>query len=96
MCFGLGTLSEKGGWRKVAKVVLLSLSMCFHGAKTVLPGQFTKTPLREGARLGDLSWPDCSAKVFTFSWADSFKVCHSKCRGRFLGVVFQCITSLNI
>ena len=64
--FGLGTLSEKRGWRKMAKVGVLSLSMCFHGGKRVLPGRVTKMPLREGARLGDLSWPDCRAKVFAF------------------------------
>lgn len=78
--FGLGTLSEKGGWRKMVKVGLLPPSLCFHGGKRVLPGRVTKTPLREGARLGDLSWPDCSAKMFAFSRAASFKVCHSECR----------------
>lgn len=80
---------KKGGWRKMAKVGLLSLSMCFNGGKRVLPGQIIKTPLREGARPGTLSWPDCSAKVFVFSQAYSFKVCHSKCRSCFLGVLFQ-------
>lgn len=87
--FGLGTLSEKDDWRKMAKASLLSLGMCFHGGKRVLPGQVIKTLLREGARLGNVSWPDCRAKVFAFSQADALKVCHSECRRCFLGVVFQ-------
>lgn len=52
--FGLGTLSEKGGWRKMEKVGLLPPSMCFHGGKRVLPGRVTKTPPQRRCQAGRL------------------------------------------